>query len=950
MTFNVELNLNYIEKISIFESETHFIFIGKSYIKKDYSIFSIRKLFFKKNDIQKLNKIPLSELLSEDKKTYSKIELKNYLKDLQKKTQVKCNELNLYGIFGFIKFFLGYYIILINEQKSIGKINKHIINKIEDLRYIPLFFSKEIKNENEYNLELQYLSIFQSMDCLNQMYYSYSYNLTKTLQRNYIENLKKEIIQKSNIKKKENQNEEKSKKKEKNPLKKITSDHFLFNYYHQKEFYILLKNKNWSLFIIFGFFCQKCTEIYGFRFLITIIARRNRNYAGTRYLKRGINDDGNVANDVETEQIIEEISTSCSDFPIISSFVHIRGSVPIFWYQEQNSILPKPQIQLNYSDIKFDATKRHFDNIFRRYGKPILVCNLTKKNEKKNKQETLLNEWYENALNYINKDLNNDNKILYYHYDLKTLRKDSKFYKKYCNESCKLIRKTNLFCFIPYDTNTYMLSLQNGVIRSNCVDCLDRTNVYQQIIGSAVMIIQLRFFKIKSFEPESEYDNIYGILTELYKKMGNVLSNQYGGSLAHKQNIKDEKKSKISKFFGKVYEFVNTTKRYLNNTYNDQKKQNAYNLFLGKYKIDRDKNKNQIEIWDMINDICLHRKKIINDIDINWDKNAIDYYIKYNLLCDIDEKISKIHTVTSKKELFELGKEFNLDIIEKLDIKKYVKKLSILINNEIEDIYDFSTNPVSNTFVYLFRIDKYIKYKKLHPTQYIDQLLFLNQNLLELDLDTKINYFHSSNYDNYKNDSNIKNIYNSKKESNSLVVFDENNHKKINISNNNNVKNKKRSNKKIELIEVKNKKNIISKLNFNFLNICSFSLEKNVNNNVLNFCNFNYNELVKENNEYIYFHKLNNLNQFTNFDFSNDKYIYEKDNNDFYTDMEKKTNITKLIDNINNENIENEKEKIESYLFDWNDVNLDKNEEKTNIIIKELSTNTQIIIEDDYIK
>ena len=39
-----------------------------------------------------------------------------------------------------------------------------------------------------------------------------------------------------------------------------------------------------------------------------------------------------------------------------------------------------------------------------------------------------------------------------------------------------------------------------------------------------------------------------------------------------------------------------------------------------------------------------------------------------------------------------------------------------------------------------------------------------------------------------------------------------------------------------------------------------------------------------------------------------------------------------------------------SAIFDWNDVNLDKNEEKTNIIIKELSTNTQIKIEDDYIK
>ena len=48
MTFNVELNLNYIEKISIFESETHFIFIGKSYIKKIIPYFQLGNYFLKK--------------------------------------------------------------------------------------------------------------------------------------------------------------------------------------------------------------------------------------------------------------------------------------------------------------------------------------------------------------------------------------------------------------------------------------------------------------------------------------------------------------------------------------------------------------------------------------------------------------------------------------------------------------------------------------------------------------------------------------------------------------------------------------------------------------------------------------------------------------------------------------------------------------------------------------
>ena len=55
-----------------------------------------------------------------------------------------------------------------------------------------------------------------------------------------------------------------------------------------------------------------------------------------------------------------------------------------------------------------------------------------------------------------------------------------------------------MFFFIPYisTNNTYLLSLQNGVIRSNCIDCLDRINDYQQIIGTAVVIIQLDFSEL----------------------------------------------------------------------------------------------------------------------------------------------------------------------------------------------------------------------------------------------------------------------------------------------------------------------------------------------------------------------------------------------------------------------------------------------------------------------
>lgn len=79
---------------------------------------------------------------------------------------------------------------------------------------------------------------------------------------------------------------------------------------------------------------------------LTLIARRSRHFAGTRYLKRGVNDKGRVANDVETEQIVVDEATVSSDPQELhaSSMVQVRGSIPLFWSQEANALSPKPDI------------------------------------------------------------------------------------------------------------------------------------------------------------------------------------------------------------------------------------------------------------------------------------------------------------------------------------------------------------------------------------------------------------------------------------------------------------------------------------------------------------------------------------------------------------------------------------------------------------------------------
>lgn len=78
-------------------------------------------------------------------------------------------------------------------------------------------------------------------------------------------------------------------------------------------------------------------ETHGFIYLIIM----------SRYLRRGVNDKGRVANDVETEQIV--FVDVPEGLPIqISSIIQNRGSIPLFWSQETSRLNIKPDIICMY--------------------------------------------------------------------------------------------------------------------------------------------------------------------------------------------------------------------------------------------------------------------------------------------------------------------------------------------------------------------------------------------------------------------------------------------------------------------------------------------------------------------------------------------------------------------------------------------------------------------------
>lgn len=74
---------------------------------------------------------------------------------------------------------------------------------------------------------------------------------------------------------------------------------------------------------------------------------------------------------------------------------------------------------------------------------------------------------------------------------------------------------------------------QNGVLRTNCIDCLDRTNVAQYAYGLVALGRQLHTLGLTD-SPNMDLDNpLAEDLMRAYENMGDTLALQYGGSAAH---------------------------------------------------------------------------------------------------------------------------------------------------------------------------------------------------------------------------------------------------------------------------------------------------------------------------------------------------------------------------------------------------------------------------------
>lgn len=128
-----------------------------------------------------------------------------------------------------------------------------------------------------------------------------------------------------------------------------------------------------------------------------------------------------------------------------------------------------------------------------------------------------------------------------------------------------------------------MFNYQKGAVRTNCVDCLDRTNVVQSIIARHHLLDVLHLNNIID-QPADIYlsalpSALEGVFREMWFLNGNTMSMLYAGTPALKTDFTRFGKRTLK---GMIDDGVNSVTRYFINNFIDHETQNAYNFLSGK--------------------------------------------------------------------------------------------------------------------------------------------------------------------------------------------------------------------------------------------------------------------------------------------------------------------------------------------------------------------------------
>ncbi|XP_052861180.1 phosphatidylinositol-3-phosphatase SAC1 [Anopheles cruzii] len=442
-----------------------------------------------------------------------------------------CEPRMIYGILGMLELPSCMYLCVIMDKAAAGILEGHEIHRLTSYAMVSLRTGGVLEEHQDSTCMKLVLQVLNTPF----FYFSYSSDLTHTLQR--------------------------ARKVTGTSLYERADTRFVWNYalldgWYRSDMY------RYCVPLLHGFISIHDIQVSYKNVCFVLISRRSRERAGTRLFTRGINSNGEVANYVETEQII-----ACGVDRV--SFVQTRGSIPLFWQQMPN-LRYKPAPKLLNDVDHLTPYSKHIDDQLARYGRQILI-NLIDQNGAESELER--------AFRAMVKTHGNPNvryEAFDFHRECRGMRYDriSSLIARVAKEQDEL----GVFHH-QVDAEGLVLSKQKGVFRTNCIDCLDRTNLFQSVLAQRSLQQTLEKLDIVRYiEPTSALATIF---KAVWADNADLISLQYAGTRALKTDFTRTGKRTLA---GAYKDGRNSLRRYIKNNFTDGRRQDGIDFLLGTYR------------------------------------------------------------------------------------------------------------------------------------------------------------------------------------------------------------------------------------------------------------------------------------------------------------------------------------------------------------------------------
>ena len=461
------------------------------------------------------------------------------------------------AIFGIYDLLSGSFVALVVESEPYVSIPGIDIRKVKKILVVPLFRHGRLLSDRKQKDEDRYLQLLHLAFLEHDFYFSMSNDITLTQQRLAI----------------------KSPKHSNEPVWVKADPRFFWN----REVVVDLIACNaieWIVPFMSAYIeIQHGCEIDEEKFTLLFISRRSRYRQGCRFTKRGIDPSGRVANFVETEQILLHSDGQ------ISSYVQIRGSIPIVW---------SSPVHLKYDPVVYidqdrsnsiDHCERHITEMLSTYADPHNKSSLCIINLIDNKKDQgKLGVAFQEVVNAV-VEKSRDSPIKFVWFDFHHECKQ----KGKWNNLLKLLRQVeDMFKLQSYfckASNGVVKSWQIGCMRTNCMDNLDRTNVVQSLLARRSLLQQLN--KLAYVDTNASIDSPWKKFEKVFKSVwannANAIAKLYAGTGALKVDFTRTGKRTLRGMFN---DGVNAVMRYYINNFTDGYKQDAIDILLGNFRPD----------------------------------------------------------------------------------------------------------------------------------------------------------------------------------------------------------------------------------------------------------------------------------------------------------------------------------------------------------------------------